>query len=64
MTQPDSTSDTITVPRELYDWLVEYAILLHGTWSWKHSAKTEDRNDEEYSNLSVILKQAVALRDS
>lgn len=58
-----SQSDTVTVPRELYDWLVEYAISLQAEWMWK-SQETRQRYHEDYADLSRRVVEAVAIRDA
>jgi hypothetical protein len=61
MTTP-SQPDTVTVPRELYDWLVEYAIHLKAEWLWK-GVETRHQYASEYSDLSQRVDEAVKIMD-
>lgn len=58
--QNTAETDTITVPRELYDWLVEHALALKGEWEWKQRSQLYRA---EYDRLVVACVQAVELRD-
>lgn len=50
------TKDTVTIDRELFEWLVEYAIWLRGTCSCSMRSREEQR-------LREHIEQAVAIRD-
>ena len=47
--------DTVTIDRELFEWLAEYALILRGCRSWL-------KNDE-YKQMVQHIEQAVAIRD-
>lgn len=58
----ERTPGSVSVPRELFGWLVEYALELRGAWFWK--ANSTHRNCETMTKLDNHLKEAIALRDS
>lgn len=49
------TNDTVTIDRELFEWLIEYALIARSERSWL--------KDEEYEQMAEHIKQAVAIRD-
>lgn len=53
---------SVSVPTELFEWLVEYAIELKGEWHWKRDSTRS--NNEDMARLGALVSQAVALRDS
>lgn len=54
--------ETLVVPKELFEWLVEYALDLRGEWHWR--VNSTQRNCEIMTKLDNHLKEAIALRDS
>ena len=52
-------ADTVTVPRELFESLVDYAGILVGEWDWK-----EGYHKPDYEELKQYHREAVAIRDS
>lgn len=55
-------NDTITVPRELFERLVEYSLDLKSGWEWK-STETRPRIVAEWNELCRDVQLAVELRD-
>ena len=50
----------VKVPRELFDWLCEYAMDLKGEWKWKDRSP---KNQAAYDRLNKHIAEAVWLRD-
>jgi hypothetical protein len=59
---PVKTDTRVSVPIDLFEWLVEYALELRGLWGWKRNGTGS--NNDEMERLDSIIKQAVALRDA
>lgn len=57
------SDDTVTIDRELFEWLVEYAIELQGQRHYQGSALDGTRRRKEYDQLRRVVQQAVAIRD-
>ena len=57
------TDDTVTIDRELFEWLVEYAIELRGQRHYHSTALDGTRRRQEYDRMEEHIKQAVAIRD-
>lgn len=55
-------SDTITVPRELFEQLVQHAIDLQAERFWMRK-ETRQRIADEYAKLCRDVALAVAIRD-
>jgi hypothetical protein len=53
---------SVNCPRELFEWLTEYAIDLSGEYAWRRNSTP--RNNEMMAKLDAHIKEAVALRDS
>ena len=54
--------ESITVPRELFEMLIEYSIDLRGEWHWKEQEARSGYN-KAYEELSKTISEAVAIRD-
>lgn len=55
-------NDIITIPRELFERLVEHAINLQGAWYWKRR-ETRIGYADVMEQLDADVKLAVELRD-
>ena len=53
---------TITIPRELFERLVEAVIELHGEKRWMKNEPRE-RYQEQWAEIDALQKESVALRD-
>lgn len=62
MSELAAPTGSVNVPKELYGWLVEYALELRGAWHWKLNSTRS--NCETMTKLDNDIKQAVALKDS
>lgn len=56
-----AVAGSVTVSKELYGLLVEYAMELRGAWAWK--ANSTHRNYETMAKLDDHIKEAIVLRD-
>ena len=54
--------ESITVPRELFEMLIEYTIDLRGEWYWKKQ-ETRIGYNKAYKELGKTITEAVAIRD-
>lgn len=55
----DENKPTITIPKELFNWLLEDAMELKGAWDWKNSGYP--RYQREYDQLCERIKAAEAI---
>lgn len=53
---------SVTVERDLFEWLVEYTLDLRGEWEWKRNSTK--RNDEEMARLDEHIFKALQIRES
>jgi hypothetical protein len=51
----------VEVGRDLFEWMVEYALELRGERNWKRG--TSKRNDEEMDGMDQHINEALRLRD-
>ena len=54
--------ESITIPRELFEMLIEYSIDLRGEWYWKEKEARSGYN-RAYEELSKVISEAIAIRD-
>ena len=52
----------VTVDRELFDTLIEYAIELRSEWYWRY--RGSERLKIAYEDLSECINKAVKIRDN
>ena len=57
-------SDSVKVPRELYEWLVEDTLELEAEWRWWHNDDPRYRRAADYADLLRRSKEAVEIRDA
>lgn len=54
-------SDNVTVPYDLYEWLVEYAMDLQGEWNWRRNSSP--KNNHTMAQLDEHIFQAIQIRE-
>lgn len=54
-------NNTVTIPRELFEWLIEYTVELRGVSEWKRNSTL--KNDHDMIRLDAHIEQAIAARD-
>ncbi len=59
--QSEKASESVIVDRDLFEWLVEYAIALRGEWHWKVDAHR--KYDQEIGDLDRRIHEGVVIRD-
>lgn len=53
--------DNIIVDRDLFEWLVDYALDLHGHLEWQKDSIP--RYEQDYKQREKHIKEAVKIRD-
>ena len=58
-----TVTDSIVIPRILFEDMVEFVIELRGEWSWKKD-EPRNRNQSDYNTLVALIESAVRWRDA
>lgn len=54
--------DAVIVPRDLYEWLLDYALALQGEWKWKRNSTL--RNNQEMAQMDEHIFKALQVREA